>query len=170
MFRTFSLAQSSRVPEREANHSSPSSDEFMNEWSRTSMSPRCLMAWLFTNTASGKRTVSPHSDVSCSYVVPHTQASYMFLLSERLQTLHDRNNAGRGGGAIFFALLLFCLLTHNQQHCPQCTPGTDTLLTVEARYCLCTVTVATDLEAIAGAEPSGAPRVSLAFRVACNGV
>ena len=63
-FRTLSLEQSSREPERQANHSFPSSDEFMNEWSCTSISPRCLMVWLFTNTTSGKRTVFAHSGVS----------------------------------------------------------------------------------------------------------
>jgi hypothetical protein len=120
VFRTLSLAQSSRVPEREANHSSPSSDEFMNEWNCTSISPRCLMAWLFTNTASGKRTLrcqcaEAHPAAVTSY---HTQASYMSLSSERLRTtLDDRNTAGRG--AISFVLLLFYLRTHNQRHCPQ---------------------------------------------------
>ena len=71
--------------------------------------------------------------------------------------------------AIFFAVLLFCLHTHNQWHCPQCTSSTDTLLTAEACYCLCTATAGTVMEPTAGAEPSGAPRVSFAFRVACNG-
>jgi hypothetical protein len=44
------------------------------------------------------------------------------------------------------------------------------LLTAMARYCLFTAAVPTDMEAIVGAEPSGAPRGSLAFRVAYNGV
>lgn len=73
-------------------------------------------------------------------------------------TLDDRNIAGRG--AIFFAVLLFCLLTHHQWHCPQCNSSTDTLLTAMARYCLFTATVATDTEATDGAEPSGATRGS----------
>ena len=94
----------------------------------------------------------------------------MSLLTERLQTILDDRNTERRW-AISFALLLFCILTHNQWHCPQCSSSTGTVLTGVACYGVSSLPQSQQImEATASAEPSDTPRVSLAFRVAYNGV